>query len=285
MHTSKGKNTIWDSLFSNLVGRERKGKKKCRTRNDPSPFLQKRYESKIQKGSHGDHNVSTGGSSSQCAENETLQAIGFLVSGSSQPSFVLVLPCTRPAASNRKGQEPRRVPKCFFLASAENSPRARGWEASWWPGWVSTRNKKVRRTNSRPAHAKTSPEKAFFPSNYARRSGNPPAFQPLTSPAAPGSAATTVLRHLRFHPFQPPARPGSRGPHDPGHLPRRLLPPRPPRPAPGRGHRYLPRGCSSRRRLIRFRLPLQMETVVPVAWDALLRLRPYSSSMPRAPQE
>lgn len=118
-----------------------------------------------------------------------------------------------------------------------------------------------------------------------RKSGRLPAFNFPSRPVLRG--------HNRPPSPSPPPLPAARlswvprptRPRPAAICPDSLFPPRPPRWAPGRGHRYLPRGWSSCRRLLRFRSPLQMETVVPDAWDALLRLRPHSSSMPRAPRE
>lgn len=229
---------IWVSLFSNLGKKQGKG----RTLGTILPLPSKETRKENTKGFAQRPECFGGGQFLPMCEGvggggSTLQAIGFLVSGSRQPSFVLVWLCTRPAR-NRKRQQTRRAQKPF-LASAENPPRARGWKASLWPGWVSPRNKKVRRTKPRPAHAKTSPERLFFPSNYARRSGNPAAVQPfhfarrrrlLRGRNRPVPFAST--------PFQPPAGPGPRGPHDPaGRLPPRRPPPsRPglPARAPGR---------------------------------------------------
>lgn len=62
-----------------------------------------------------------------------------------QPSFGLVLVCTRPERVQPKEAGDAGAEMFPFLTSAEESgPRARGCKASLWPGWLSRRNKKGR---------------------------------------------------------------------------------------------------------------------------------------------
>lgn len=85
-----------------------------------------------------------------------------------------------------------------------------------WPGWVSSRNKKVRRTNSRPAHAETSPERlSSLQTTRGAREIRPPSSLQLPQPPRAPRPQPPSVTFASTHPFQPPACPGSRGPHDP----------------------------------------------------------------------
>lgn len=227
-----------------------------------------------------------GGSFSQCAENETLQAIGFLVSGSSQPSFVLVL-----LAHAQRVPESGRSRGGFRDVSFSHLQRTRQGREAGRPHCGQDGFRQGTKRSDAPTLGLLTlrpRRKGFLPLKLRealRKSGRLPAFNFPSRPVLGGHN-----RPPSPSPPTPSSRPPALGPAahtTPAgrHLPHALIPPRPPRWAPGRDHRYLPQGWSSCRRLLRVRPPLQMETVVPDAWDALLRLRPHSSSMPRAPQE
>lgn len=196
----------------------------------------------------------------------------------------------------------------------ESGPRARGWKASFWPRWVSRRNKKIGHNHGQLTQ-KPSPER-FFPlkllealrksgcllANFARPILVP---VPRRDPQVPQTTVALPNLHLflfqiRAAPLQgPPSTVTTRSwragktvassPLPPSAAGGALLP------LPAQAFLRVPQAAApattcpwaspSTRRSGSGR-PLQMETVVfAAAWAALLRLRPHSSSMPRAPKE
>lgn len=281
---------IWVSLFSNLGKKQGKG----RTLGTILPPSFKRRERKIQKGSHRDQNVSVAGSFSPCARG--------LGGGGRAHSRQLVSSCPALASpalfwfgfahaqrGTERGSRRGGLRNLFLHLQRTRQGREAGRPHCGRDGF----RQGTKRSDAPSLGPLTlKPRRKGFSSPRTTRGAQEirPPSSLFTSPAAAGCSAAAIARS----PSPPPlsSRPPTPGPAahttpPAAFRPDALLPPAqasPPGPQAAAAT-HLPRGWSSRRPLLRLRPPLQMETVVPVARAAPLRLRPHSSSMPRAPQE